>query len=85
MSAGASGAVYAMIGAYIVVMFLYDRAHFDPFRILFVMIMPLISAFRDVEVDNAAHIGGLVAGIVLTFLIEKLWKRKSKWQKKHKL
>lgn len=85
VSAGASGAVYAMIGAYIVVMFLYDRAHFDPFRILFVMIMPLISAFRDVEVDNAAHIGGLVAGIVLTYLIEKLWKRKSKWQKKYKL
>lgn len=85
VSAGASGAVYAMIGAYIVVMLLHDRAHFDPLRIIFVMLMPLISAFRDVDIDNAAHIGGLVAGIILTYLIEKLWKRKSKWQKKYKL
>lgn len=85
VSAGASGAVYAMIGAYIVVMFLHDRAHFDPFRVLIVMLMPLISSFGDVQIDNAAHIGGLVAGIVFTFLIEKLWKRKSKWQKKYKL
>ncbi|MCM1289001.1 MAG: rhomboid family intramembrane serine protease [Clostridium sp.] len=85
VSAGASGAVYAMLGAYIVIMYLHDRAHFDPLRILLVLLMPLLSAFRDVEIDNAAHIGGLVAGIVLTLLIEKLWKRKSKWQKKYKL
>ena len=68
---GASGAVFGVLGA--TFLFLVDRRNGVPASVmrshLFVMgvfiVYALVSGFGRDQVDNAAHVGGLVSGLVL--------------------
>lgn len=71
VSAGASGAVFAVIGA---LLYLLLRNHGQmeglSFKRLGIMaVLSLYVGFTSGGVDNSAHIGGLVCGILLSILL----------------
>jgi rhomboid protease GluP len=70
LSAGASGAVFGLIGALAVFFALYRRelGSFGRRRlgqIGFLIVINLFLGFTQQGIDNLAHLGGLVSGIVL--------------------
>lgn len=70
VSGGASGAVFGVYGALLAILWL-ERRHLHPreFRLLFVgaglfTAINIMLGFQVTGIDNAAHIGGLLAGIL---------------------
>ena len=71
LSAGASGAVFAVLGGLIWVL-IRNSGRFEEFRIrnlLFFSGMMLLSGFFTEGVDNAAHAGGLLVGFLLAVVL----------------
>lgn len=70
VSAGASGAVFAVMGAMIYVV-LRHRGRIEDLSARQVVIMAALSlyfGFTSSGVDNSAHVGGLVSGFILSAL-----------------
>lgn len=74
VSAGASGAIFGVIGALFVVLLVQHTKTKDlsPKRLLFVALITIYYGLTSVGVDNAAHIGGLFGGIIGGFLLSKI-------------
>lgn len=71
ISAGASGAVFGLVGALIWVI-IANRGQargLGTRQILFFAALSLYGGFVNRQTDNAAHIGGLVAGFLLVMLL----------------
>ena len=71
VSAGASGAVFAVIGGIFVIL-LKQRGRVKNLtlsRLVFVIFLSIYHGFQSTGIDNAAHEGGLLGGIFLTFLV----------------
>ncbi|WP_455616376.1 rhomboid family intramembrane serine protease [Eisenbergiella sp.] len=70
-SYGASGAVFGLIGGllYLVIIKKGRAAQISIQRMLLMIIFSLYSGFRSTMVNNAAHLGGLLSGFLLTFLL----------------
>lgn len=66
VSAGASGAIYGIFGALIVMIFKNRMSDTDKGRVIFVIALLVLGSFQE-NVDFAAHIGGLVVGMITTF------------------
>ena len=67
VSCGASGAIYGLMGALLVMLVVGNRGRLSsevPRYILYLAIS-LYSGMQDPTIDNAAHIGGFVAGAVI--------------------
>lgn len=80
VSAGASGAIFGIIGA-LLYLVIRNKGHFENLtmvRFLLMMGLSLYYGFTTVGVDNAAHVGGLVIGFVMGILLY----RKEKHQKR---
>ena len=78
VSAGASGAIYGIIGALLYVAF-RNKGRIEDISgrgLLFMIGLSLYHGFTSYGVDNMAHIGGLIAGFILAVLL--YWKRKNK-------
>ena len=78
ISAGASGAIFGLIGA---LLYVAMRNHgkigeIDGRRIVFMIIISLYYGFSSSGVDNMAHIGGLVTGFLSGLLL--YWKHNGK-------
>lgn len=71
VSAGASGAIFAVIGAlcYIIIRNRRRVGTATLYRIGLMVILSVAQGFADVGTDNAAHIGGLVGGFLLAVLL----------------
>lgn len=71
VSAGASGAIFGIIGALFVLIIIYKGRLRDISyrRIILFLILTLYSGARNPEVDNAAHVSGFVIGSVLMLVI----------------
>ncbi len=78
VSIGASGAVFGVMGALLcLVIFFRDRAGDFNLRQMAVMVFfGLYGGFADQGVDNAAHVGGLIAGFLLTAVLMLLGREK---------
>ena len=77
VSAGASGAVFAVMGAMIYIV-LRNRGRLEDLTVRQILIMAAFSlyfGFTSTGVDNAAHVGGLLAGLVLAALLYHPWRR----------
>lgn len=71
VAAGASGAIFGIIGALCMIM-IKRRGHFrnmSPANVALMAGYSLFAGFTDIGVDNAAHIGGLIMGLIITAII----------------
>lgn len=74
LSAGASGAVFGLIGMSLA-FFLFHRKQLGAFgrrqiqSIAQLIVLNLIIGFTIPAINNAAHLGGLIAGFILGFLL----------------
>lgn len=71
VSAGASGAVFAVMGAMIYAV-IRGRGHIEDLSARQVVIMAVFSlyfGFASEGVDNAAHVGGLICGFIMAVLL----------------
>ena len=82
---GASGAIFGVVGgiAYLVIRYRGRGLDITPNRLILFVIISLYSGFRSAgQVDNAAHVVGFIAGIVITMLIDNYRNRKrTRWYK----
>lgn len=70
-SAGASGAVFGIMGALVIVV-IKNKGRIegiDRNRMIFMVILSLYLGFTSPGTDNMAHIGGLIAGFLLTSVL----------------
>lgn len=67
VAAGASGAIYALMGAVLTISYKSKRSvgGFDAYSIMLYVIIGLIAGAADMQVDNIAHISGLLGGAIL--------------------
>ncbi|MBO6282794.1 MAG: rhomboid family intramembrane serine protease [Pseudobutyrivibrio sp.] len=68
--AGASGAIFGIVGGMIIVV-LCNRGSYSGIsakRMLFMAALTLYFGFATAGTDNVGHLGGLLAGIILTFI-----------------
>lgn len=78
-SIGASGAVFGIIGAVIIIV-IHGRKNLKKgsnllIRLALMVMLSVYSGFTAANVDNAAHIGGLLCGVIITFLITIISKK----------
>lgn len=71
VSVGASGAIYAVLGGLIALLLLHrgKLQELSLNRVLLMSVMLIYYSIRSTGVDNAAHLGGLFSGILITFLV----------------
>ena len=71
VSAGASGAIFGLMGAllYVVVKNKGLVEGIDKSRMIFMVILSLYLGFTSPGTDNIAHIGGLMSGFVLALVL----------------
>lgn len=79
VSCGASGAIYGLMGALLVCLLFYNRHQLRKMALRFILYiaLSLYSGMMDPGIDNAAHVGGFVAGAVICIGIE-LFTRKDR-------
>ncbi|MDO4292308.1 MAG: rhomboid family intramembrane serine protease [Eubacteriales bacterium] len=70
-SIGASGAVFGLTGALLFLVIARSRAaaHISLQRALIAVFLSLYAGFAGAYVNNAAHVGGLLSGFLLGFLL----------------
>lgn len=74
VSAGASGAIFGVIGALIVVLVVNrtETQNLTSRRLLLMAGITIYYGMTTMGVDNAAHIGGMTSGIIGGFLLSKI-------------
>lgn len=76
---GASGALFGILGYFVVVPSLY----IDKQRLYLIIILNLFLGFAVPNIDNSAHLGGLFGGMLLGIFDEKfrgiLWENRLYW------
>ena len=80
LSIGASGAIFGLLGAFAIVIFINRKrvSRGSITNLIFVILLNIYIGFAGENIDNAAHIGGLLAGVLVSSLIILLYKRKNK-------
>lgn len=71
VSAGASGAIFGMIGALLYIV-LINKGRLEDItirRLAFMVFLSLYLGYTSTGVDNMAHIGGLVSGFILAAVL----------------
>lgn len=71
VSAGASGAVFAVTGALVYIVLLH-RGRVEDLSVRQILVMAILSlymGFASAGVDNAAHVGGLAGGFLVSALV----------------
>lgn len=78
VSVGASGAIFGLLGALLIfILFKRDRIRKGALsNLLVVIVLNLYIGFTSSGIDNFAHIGGLVTGIILSLLANLISKFK---------
>lgn len=71
ISAGASGAIFGLDGLLLAVVLLlrYKLQDITPARVGIMIALSLYNGFSKSNIDNAAHVGGLIVGFLLGVLI----------------
>lgn len=71
VSAGASGAIFGVIGALLFLIILYKGKleGLSIERMLIFIFLSFYSGIAQIDIDNAAHLGGFVCGIIVTAIV----------------
>lgn len=73
VSCGASGAIYGLMGALLVLLIVGNRGRLSsevPRYLLYIGIS-IYSGMQDPTIDNAAHVGGFVAGVLICLVMTR--------------
>lgn len=81
ISVGASGAVFGLDGVLLAMVLFSDRRleNVTPVRVIMMVALSLYSGFSAYNIDNAAHVGGLITGFLaggLVCIIQRRSRRK---------
>lgn len=70
-SIGASGAIFGIMGSLLCILLIRHRQadKIDLQRVIFMAFLSLYGGFTSQGVDNAAHIGGFLGGLFITFIL----------------
>lgn len=71
VSAGASGAIFGVFGALLYIVILH-KGHAEDLtlkRLLLFIVLTFYSGYTSQGVDNMAHLGGLIAGMVMAVIL----------------
>ncbi len=84
VSAGASGAVYAIFGGYLAMIMFDKRVHglMSPWRFLIVVLVVILGQLSDSSIGNSAHFVGFIMGFLIAgciYLIDGKTKRGTYW------
>lgn len=73
ISCGASGAIYGLMGALLVLLIVGSRGRRSSQvpRYLIYIGLSIYSGMQDTSIDNAAHIGGFVVGVLVCFIMTR--------------
>ena len=74
-SIGASGAVFGLMGAFVVI---GKKVHADVSQIMVLLFINLVLGFTLSGIDWRAHLGGLITGVIVTRLLLTPFGRKDK-------
>lgn len=80
VSAGASGAIFAVLGAIVILMVL-NKGHLEDLslkRLAVMVVLTLLVGFQSGNVDNFAHIGGFFGGMVIMLLMSPFYLMRKK-------
>lgn len=71
VSAGASGALFGLFGALIFFGLIYKRLFFKTIgvNLLILIVVNLVFGFIAPQIDNAAHLGGLITGFIAAAIV----------------
>lgn len=83
ISAGASGAVFAVIGALLYIVFRNRSRLGEAFgkRMAFIAALMLFQGFTAAGVDNGAHFGGMLGGFLIAVVLYRKKRTVMKYQK----
>ena len=78
MSIGASGAVFGLVGVLLAMVLFSGRkmSTVTPARGVLMIILSLYNGFTGAYIDNAAHIGGLITGVLVGTIVCVLQRRR---------
>ena len=78
LSLGASGAIFGLMGALVVLILTGISTGYRTSRwqIVFMILLSIYSGASTPDVDNAAHIGGMISGVILAALIHIITERR---------
>lgn len=82
VSAGASGAIFGMIGALVYIVII-NKGRLEDItikRLGLMVILSLYMGYTSAGVDNMAHVGGLVSGFILSALLYRKDRGKQKYK-----
>lgn len=70
VSAGASGAIFGILGSLLIISLIDKdvRRKLRPTNLVFIIVLSILNGLSSESIDNMAHIGGLMFGIILTFI-----------------
>lgn len=73
VSCGASGAIYGLMGALLILLIAGSRGRWtsEVPRYLLFLAFSIYSGMQDPSIDNAAHIGGFVAGALICLIMTR--------------
>lgn len=85
VSAGASGAIFGLMGAllYVVIANRGRMGHLSGRGVLFMIVLSLYYGFTSEGVDNWAHIGGLACGFIMSVILYRLGRSYRKTYRKN--
>lgn len=78
VSIGASGAVFGLDGVLLALVLFAGRKlpTVTPARVVLMIVLSLYNGFTGVNIDNAAHIGGLITGFLSAIVLCMIQRRK---------
>ena len=85
VSAGASGAIFAVLGA-IVVLLILNKGRLEDLslrRVCLMVVLTLLVGIQSSNVDNYAHIGGFIGGMAVMLILSPVYLMQRKKQKKN--
>ena len=71
IGAGASGAIFAVLGALVCIAKFEPQSHLDYKNLLYSTISALLPGFLIPGISLSAHIGGLIGGIIIYMILSK--------------